>query len=33
MGTTYGAVAGFPPSAVRLILVWGDGPLPKAVTL
>ena len=33
MGTTYGALPGFPPSTVRLILVWGNGPLPKATTL
>ena len=33
MGTTYGALPGWPPSTVRLILVWTDGPLPKATTL
>lgn len=33
MGTTYGALPGFPPSTVRLILVWGAGALPTAITL
>jgi hypothetical protein len=33
MGTTYGALPGFPPSTVRLILIWGDGLLPKALSL
>lgn len=33
IGTTYRALPGFPPSTVRLILVWGAGPLPKATTL
>jgi len=28
MGTTYGALPGFPPSTVRLILVWGADALP-----
>jgi len=32
MGTSYGALPGFPQSTVRLILVWGDGPLPSAIT-
>jgi hypothetical protein len=33
MGTTYGAVPGWPAGTVRLILVWGDGVLPTAITL
>jgi hypothetical protein len=32
LGTTFGALPGFPASTVRLILVWGDGPLPSAIT-
>jgi hypothetical protein len=31
--TTYGAVPGWPTGTVRLILVWGDGVLPTAITL
>jgi hypothetical protein len=33
MGTTYGALPGFPPSTVRLILVWGTDALPTAIPL
>jgi hypothetical protein len=33
MGATYGALPGWPPTTVRLVLVWGEGPLPKAITL
>src|SRR5579864_2531877 len=33
LGTTYRAVPGWPASTVRLILVWGDGALPTAITL
>jgi hypothetical protein len=33
IGTTYGALPGFPPSTVRLVLVCGAGPLPTATTL
>ncbi len=33
MGTTYGALPGWPASTVRLILVWGDCPLPTAIPL
>ena len=33
MGTTYGALPGFPPSTVRLILVWGADALPTAIPL
>ena len=31
LGATYGALSAFPPSTVRLVLVWGDGPLPRAI--
>jgi hypothetical protein len=31
-GATYSAPAGWPP-VVRLILIWGDGSLPTALTL
>jgi hypothetical protein len=33
MGGTYSVPAGWPTGTVRLILVWGDGPLPTAITL
>jgi hypothetical protein len=33
LGTTYGAMPGWPPSTVRLILVWGAGALPTAFPL
>jgi hypothetical protein len=33
MGATYALPAGWPVGTVRLILVWGDGALPKAITL
>ena len=32
-GTTYSVPAGWPAGTVRLILVWGAGPLPQALTL
>lgn len=33
LGTTYGAVPGWPTGTVRLILVWGEAALPTAITL
>jgi hypothetical protein len=33
MGATYSVPAGWPTGTVGLILIWGDGPLPKALTL
>jgi hypothetical protein len=33
MGGTYQVPAGWPAGTVRLILVWGAEPLPKAITL
>jgi hypothetical protein len=32
-GATYGALPGWPPTTVRLILIWGADPLPTAITL
>lgn len=32
-GVSYGELPGWPAGTVRLVLVWGDGPLPTAVTL
>jgi hypothetical protein len=32
LGATYGVLPAFPPSTVRLVLIWGDGPLPRAIT-
>jgi hypothetical protein len=33
MGGTYTVPAGWPATTVRLILIWGDGALPRALTL
>jgi hypothetical protein len=33
MGTTHGPLPGWPAGTRRLILTWGDGPLPTATTL
>lgn len=33
MGATYGVLPGWPPTTVRLVLLWGEGPLPTAFTL
>lgn len=33
MGAAYQVPAGWPAGTVRLILIWGDGPLPRALSL
>jgi hypothetical protein len=33
MGGRYTVPAGWPATTVRLILIWGDGALPRALTL
>jgi hypothetical protein len=33
MGATYQVPAGWPLGTVRLLLIWGAGPLPSAITL
>jgi hypothetical protein len=33
LGSTYGALPGWPAGTVRLLLIWGDAALPKAITL
>ena len=32
-GATYSVPAGWPMGTVRLLLIWGDGPLPTALSL
>jgi hypothetical protein len=33
LGARFQVPAGWPSGTVRLLLLWGDGPLPRALTL